>query len=121
MISSRHGQLLRMNEYRDARGQRREHIHVKRSHRKYDSTDYARGCRARSDGPGVFRKSEAKAERPAAEIRALIETHIKAFNAQDNKLLFSVFSDTAIIIDGIAPFCWLNPDAPAKWMADAEK
>jgi hypothetical protein len=32
-----------------------------------------------------------------------------------------VFGDTAIIIDGIAPYRWLNPNAPAKWMADVEK
>jgi hypothetical protein len=50
----------------------------------------------------------------------LIDTHIKAFNTQDNNLLFSVFADTAIIIDGIAPYRWLNPDAPAKWMADVD-
>ena len=43
-----------------------------------------------------------------------------AFNTQDNNLLFSVFGDTGIIIDGIAPYRWLNPDAPAKWMADVD-
>jgi hypothetical protein len=32
-----------------------------------------------------------------------------------------VFGDTAIIIDGIAPYRWLNPNAPAKWIADVEK
>jgi hypothetical protein len=36
-------------------------------------------------------------------------------------LLFSVFGDTAIIIDGIAPYRLLNPNAPTKWMADVEK
>jgi hypothetical protein len=58
--------------------------------------------------------------KPPPEIQALIEACIKGFNTQDNKLLFSVFGDTAIIIDGIPPYRWLNPDAPAKWMADAE-
>ena len=27
----------------------------------------------------------------------------------------------AIIIDGIAPYRWLNPNAPANWLADVEK
>jgi ketosteroid isomerase-like protein len=58
---------------------------------------------------------------PPAEIQSLIDSHINAFNTQDNNLLFSVFGDTAIIIDGIAPYRWLNPNAPAKWMADVEK
>ena len=61
------------------------------------------------------------ASKPPAEIQSLINSHIKAFNTQDNNLLFSVFGDTAIIIDGIAPYRWLNPNAPAKWMADVEK
>src|SRR5262245_9825265 len=56
-----------------------------------------------------------------AEIRALIETHIKAFNTHDDELFFRVFGDTAIIIDGIAPYRWLNPNAPGKWLADAAK
>ena len=63
---------------------------------------------------------QATARQPPAEIQSLIDSHIKAFNTQDNNLLFSVFGDTAIIIDGIAPYRWLNPNAPAKWMADVE-
>ena len=63
---------------------------------------------------------QTTARQPPAEIQSLIDSHIKAFNTQDNNLLFSVFGDTAIIIDGIAPYRWLNPDAPAKWMADVE-
>src|SRR5262249_9668210 len=55
------------------------------------------------------------------EIQTLIESHIKAFNTQDNKLFLSVFGDTAIIIGGIAPYRWLNPNAPANWIADVEK
>lgn len=64
--------------------------------------------------------AQAATEKPPAEIQNLIETHIKAFNTQDNNLLFSVFGDTAIIIDGIAPWRWMNPNAAAKWMADVE-
>jgi hypothetical protein len=58
---------------------------------------------------------------PPAELRSLIETHIEGFNTQNNDLFVSVFGDTAIIVDGIAPYRWLNPNAPAKWLADADK
>ena len=58
---------------------------------------------------------------PPAAIQTLIDAHIDGFNTQDNELFFSVFGDTAIIIDGIAPYRWLNPDAPAHWLADVEK
>jgi hypothetical protein len=50
-----------------------------------------------------------------------IDLHIKAFNTQDNKLFFSMFGDTTIVIDGIAPFRWLNPSARANWIVDVEK
>ena len=59
--------------------------------------------------------------KPPAEIQSLIDAHINAFNTQDNNLFLSVFGDTAIIIDGIAPYRWLNPNAPAKWMTDVEE
>jgi hypothetical protein len=59
--------------------------------------------------------------KPPAEIQTLIDAHINGFNAQDNELFLSVFGDTAIIIDGIAPYRWLNPNAPAKWLADVQK
>jgi len=58
---------------------------------------------------------------PPPEIQALIENHINAFNNQDRDLFLRVFGDTAIIIDGIAPYRWLNPKAPTKWLADVEK
>ena len=58
---------------------------------------------------------------PPAEIQSLIEKHVSGFNAQDIEIFRSVFSDNAIVIDGIAPYCWLNPDAPANWLADVEK
>ena len=58
---------------------------------------------------------------PPAVIQALIDAHIKGFNTQDNDLFLGVFGDTAIIIDGIAPYRWLNPNAPANWLADVEK
>ena len=58
---------------------------------------------------------------PPTEIQTLIDAHINGFNNQDNGLFLSVFGDTAIIIDGIAPYRWLNPNAPANWLADVEK
>ena len=58
---------------------------------------------------------------PPAEIVNLIDAHVKSFNSQDNELFLSVFGDTAIIIDGIAPYRWLNPNAPANWLADVAK
>jgi hypothetical protein len=45
---------------------------------------------------------------PPAEIQALIDAHIKGFNTQVDKLFLSVFGDTAIVIDSIAPYRWLN-------------
>jgi hypothetical protein len=59
--------------------------------------------------------------KPPAEIAFLIDTHIKGFNEQDNKLFLSVFGETGIIIDGIAPYRWLNPNGPANWLKDVEK
>ena len=58
---------------------------------------------------------------PPVEIKSLIDKHIDGFNTQDIELFLSIFGDTAIIIDGIAPYRWLNPNAPAKWLADVEK
>jgi hypothetical protein len=58
---------------------------------------------------------------PPAEIQNLIEKHINGFNAQSSEIFRSVFAENAIIIDGIAPYRWLNPDAPANWLADVEK
>ena len=60
-------------------------------------------------------------ERPPTEIETLIENHIKGFNTSNTDLFLGVFGETAIIIDGIAPYRWLNPQAPAKWLADVEK
>ena len=61
------------------------------------------------------------ADKPPTEIQTLIDNHINAFNTQNNELFLSVFGDTAIIIDGIAPYRWLNPNAPANWLADVDK
>jgi hypothetical protein len=58
---------------------------------------------------------------PPSEIQGLIERHINGFNTQNTELFAGVFGDTAIVIDGIAPYRWLNPDAPANWLADVAK
>ena len=58
---------------------------------------------------------------PPREIQTLIDNHINAFNTQNIELFLRVFGDTAVIIDGIAPYRWLNPNAPANWLADVEK
>ena len=57
---------------------------------------------------------------PPAEILALIKSHVDGFNTQNTELFLSVFGDTAIVIDGIAPYRWMNPNGPAKWLADVE-
>ena len=59
--------------------------------------------------------------KPPPELQSLIENHITGFNTQNTALFLSVFGDTAIIIDGIAPYRWLNPNAPEKWLADVKK
>ena len=59
--------------------------------------------------------------KPPSEIQTLIENHINGFNTHNTELFLGVFGDTAIIIDGIAPYRWLNPNAPANWIADSEK
>jgi hypothetical protein len=58
---------------------------------------------------------------PPAVLQTLIDNHINGFNTQNNDLFLSLFADTAIIVDGIAPYRWLNPNAPANWLADVEK
>jgi hypothetical protein len=58
---------------------------------------------------------------PPREIQTLIDNHINGFNTQNIELFLGVFGSTAIIIDGIAPYRWLNPNAPANWLADVEK
>jgi hypothetical protein len=42
-------------------------------------------------------------DNPPSEIQTLIDAHVDAFNTQNGELFLTVFSDDAIIIDGIAP------------------
>ena len=39
---------------------------------------------------------------------------INGFNTQNNELFPQRFREAAIIIDGIAPYRWMNPNAPAN-------
>ena len=78
------------------------------------------GTRALVAAPRLHPKEEPM-KKPPTEIQTLIENHINAFNTQNRDLFMSVFGDTAIIIDGIAPYRWLNPNAPTKWLDDVEK
>ena len=55
------------------------------------------------------------------ELVSMIDKHIEGFNDQNVELFLGVFGDTAIIIDGTAPYRWLNPNAPANWLVDGEK
>ena len=52
---------------------------------------------------------------PPTELQTLIDAHIEGFNTRNSDLFLSVFGDTAIILDGIAPYLWLNPEAPAHY------
>ena len=76
------------------------------------------GCSRAFLNTGEGSKKKAN---PPKEIQTLIDNHIDAFNTQNIELFHGVFGDTAIIIDGIAPYRWLNPNAPANWLADVEK
>jgi hypothetical protein len=61
------------------------------------------------------------ADNPPREIQILIHNHINGFNTQNIDIFLGLFGDTAIIIDGRAPYRWLNPNAPANWLADVAK
>ena len=77
--------------------------------------------RAIGQAPQSSKETAAGTPPPPREIKSLIDNHIDGFNTQNIELFLGVFGDTAIIIDGIAPYRWLNPNAPAKWLADVEK
>lgn len=70
---------------------------------------------------GFSQSGAAQTKDPPKEIQTLIDNHINGFNTQNIDLFLRIFGDTAIIIDGIAPYRWLNPNAPANWLADVEK
>ena len=70
---------------------------------------------------GFSQSGAAQTSNPPREIQTLIDNHINGFNAHNNELFLGVFGGDAIIIDGIAPYRWLNPNAPANWIADSDK
>ena len=70
---------------------------------------------------GFSQSGAAQTKDPPKEIQTLIDNHINAFNSQNTEAFIGVFADDAIIIDGIAPYRWLKPNAPANWLADVEK
>jgi hypothetical protein len=59
-------------------------------------------------------------DNPPKEIQTLIDAHVDAFNNQNVELFLSVFGN-AVIIDGIAPYRWLSPNAAMNWLADVDK
>ena len=67
---------------------------------------------------GFSQSAAAQTRNPPREIQTLIDNHINGFNTHNNELFLGVFADDAIIIDGIAPYRWLNPNAPANWIAE---
>lgn len=63
--------------------------------------------------------NEPQKEAPA-EIKALIETALGAFNDKNLTLFNSTFGGDVVIVDGFAPYRWLGPNAQSRWWADAE-
>ena len=61
------------------------------------------------------------ANEPPPEIKALIDTVLGGFNSKHSGLYASAFGVDAVVIDGIAPYLWSGPNAPARWFSDAEK
>ncbi|MGA8444803.1 MAG: nuclear transport factor 2 family protein [Roseiarcus sp.] len=61
------------------------------------------------------------ADGPPSEIKALIDAHVDAFNSHNVELFLSVFADDAIIIDGVAPYRWVSPNAAINWLADVDE
>ena len=56
-----------------------------------------------------------------AEIKAVIDMALTAFNTKDGPRFESTFGGEVVIIDGIAPYRWAGPNAQGRWFADAEK
>ena len=76
--------------------------------------------RKREDDPVAAQPIPMPRELPA-EIKAVIEKVLSGFNNKDCALYNSAFGGDAVVIDGMAPYRWTGPNAPARWFADAEK
>src|SRR3954449_10950305 len=48
---------------------------------------------------------------------SLIDAHVNAFNTHDDNAFYEVFSDNAVIVDGIAPFLLAKP----KWSTEVKE
>jgi ketosteroid isomerase-like protein len=59
-------------------------------------------------------------QQPSAEITALIEAAVSAFNRKDSVSFKSIFADHVVIVDGFAPYRWVGPDAGDRWWSDVE-
>ena len=55
------------------------------------------------------------------EIKPVIDKVLGGFNNKDSALYNSAFGADAVVIDGIAPYRWIGPNAQARWFSDAEK
>jgi len=51
----------------------------------------------------------------------VIDKVLGGFNNKDSALYNSAFGADAVVIDGIAPYRWIGPNAQARWFSDAEK
>jgi hypothetical protein len=56
-----------------------------------------------------------------AEIQAVIDMALTAFNSKQGTLFESVFGGEVVIVDGMAPYRWTGPNAQGHWFADAER
>jgi len=57
----------------------------------------------------------------AAEILSLVNTALRGFNSKDAALYNSAFGGDVVVVDGIAPYRWIGPNAQGRWFADAQK
>ena len=71
-------------------------------------------------GVAQTREGAQNAWGPPADILALVDTVLKAFNTKDFALLKSVYGDNLTIIDGFGRYRWIGPNALAEWWADGE-
>ena len=56
-----------------------------------------------------------------AEIKAVIDMALTAFNSKKGALFESTFGGEVVVVDGMAPYRWTGPNAQGRWFADAER
>ena len=79
------------------------------------------GKRFATKGEDVDKQPTSMPNEPPAEIKSLIDTVLGGFNGKNSAQYASAFSEDAVVIDGMAPYRWTGPNAPARWFSDAEK